>query len=65
MVGIGGFAGAVGGILVATFVGLQLQAHGSYMPMFLIAGSAYLLALLVVHGLVPRMQPAQLAPASL
>jgi ACS family hexuronate transporter-like MFS transporter len=63
VVGIGGFAGAVGGILISTFVGLQLQANGSYMPMFLMAGSAYLLALLVVHALVPRMQPAQLAPA--
>jgi ACS family hexuronate transporter-like MFS transporter len=42
-------------------VGLQLQANGSYMPMFLMAGTAYLLALLVVHVLVPRMRPAQLA----
>lgn len=61
VVGIGGFAGAAGGILIATLVGLQLQANGSYMPMFLMAGTAYLLALLVVHVLVPRMQPARLA----
>ncbi len=61
VVGIGGFAGAVGGMLVSTATGLLLQATGSYVPLFLIAGSAYLFALLVVHLLVPRMQPAQLA----
>lgn len=62
VVGIGGFAGAVGGMLIATFTGLLLQATGSYVPVFLMAGSAYLIALLVVHLLVPRMKPAQLPP---
>ncbi len=60
VVGIGGFAGAVGGIFVSSATGLLLQATGSYVPLFLIAGSAYLFALLVVHLLVPRMQPARL-----
>ncbi|QBG84941.1 MFS transporter [Xanthomonas oryzae] len=68
VVGIGGFAGAVGGMLIATFIGFLLQATGSYVPVFLMAGSAYLLALAVVHTLVPRLEPAQLhadpAPAS-
>jgi ACS family hexuronate transporter-like MFS transporter len=41
-------------------VGLQLQANGSYTPMFVVAASAYLLALLVVHLLVPRLRPAQI-----
>lgn len=63
VVGIGGFAGAVGGMLVASATGLLLQATGSYVPLFIIAGSAYLFALLVVHLLVPRMQPARLAEA--
>ena len=62
--GAGGFAGAVGGMLVSTATGLLLQATGSYVPLFLIAGSAYLVALLVVHLLVPGMQPAQLEPAA-
>jgi ACS family hexuronate transporter-like MFS transporter len=31
-------------------------------PVFLMAGSAYLLALLAVHLLVPRLQPAQIKP---
>jgi len=64
VVGIGGFAGAVGGMLISTVVGLLLEATGSYVPVFLMAGFAYLFALLVVHLLVPRMQPAQLEPSS-
>ena len=57
VVGIGGFAGAVGGMLIATFAGFLLQATGSYVPLFLMAGSAYLLALLAVHLLAPRLRP--------
>jgi len=59
VVGIGGFAGAVSGMMIATFIGFLLQATGSYVPVFLMAGSAYLLALLVVHLLVPRLAPAR------
>ena len=60
VVGIGGFAGAVSGMMIATFIGFLLQATGSYVPVFLLAGSAYLLALVVVHLLVPRLAPAAL-----
>ena len=60
VVGIGGFAGAVGGMMVSTFTGFLLQATGSYMPLFLVAGSAYLLALMIVHALAPRLEPARL-----
>jgi ACS family hexuronate transporter-like MFS transporter len=60
VVGIGGFAGAVSGMMIATFIGFLLQATGSYLPVFLMAGSAYLLALAVVHLLVPRLWPATL-----
>jgi ACS family hexuronate transporter-like MFS transporter len=58
VVGLGGLAGAVGGMLISTFVGFLLQATGSYVPVFIMAGSAYLLALFVVHLLVPRLEPA-------
>ena len=44
VVGIGGMAGAVGGMLIAKVVGYVLQSTNSYMIPFLIAGSAYLLA---------------------
>jgi MFS transporter, ACS family, hexuronate transporter len=58
VVGIGGFGGAMAGMLVATFTGFLLQFTGSYMPLFVMASSAYLLALLVIHLLVPKLEPA-------
>jgi ACS family hexuronate transporter-like MFS transporter len=60
VVGLGGLAGAVGGMLIATFTGFLLEATGSYLPVFIMAGSAYLLALAIVHMLVPRLEPAAL-----
>jgi ACS family hexuronate transporter-like MFS transporter len=63
VVGLGGFAGAVGGMVISTFTGFLLQSTGSYIPVFIMAGSAYLLALAVVHGITPRLQPAQLSSA--
>jgi len=60
VVGLGGFAGAVGGVFVSTVVGFLLQTTGSYLPVFIMAGSAYLLALAIVHALVPRLQPVSL-----
>jgi len=52
-------AGAVGGMLIAKAVGYLLEWTGSYLPVFIIAGSAYLIALLVIHLIVPRMEPAE------
>jgi len=63
VVGIGGMAGAVGGMFIALVVGAILQATGSYLLIFFIAGSAYLFALLVIHLLAPRLQPAKLDEA--
>jgi len=65
LVGIGGFAGSISGMMIATLIGFLLETTGSYVPVFLMAGSAYLLALLVVHALAPRLEPARLddAPA--
>lgn len=60
VVGLGGLAGAVGGMLISTFTGFLLDATGSYVPVFLMAGSAYLVALFAVHLLVPRLAPAAL-----
>jgi ACS family hexuronate transporter-like MFS transporter len=58
VVGIGGMAGAIGGMLIAQIVGHVLQWTNSYMIPFFIAASAYLLALLVIHTLTPRLDPA-------
>lgn len=63
VMGIGGAAGAVGGMIMARYVGQVLETVGSYVPVFLWAGSAYLVALALVHILVPRLdEPA--APSS-
>lgn len=58
VVGIGGFAGAVGGMGMSLFTGAQLQSTGSYTTIFTVAGCAYLVALLAVHLLAPRLEPA-------
>ncbi|HTD87334.1 MAG TPA: MFS transporter [Candidatus Binatia bacterium] len=56
--GIGGMAGAVGGMLVAKAVGWILDATGkNYLIPFLMAGFAYLLALGIIHVLLPKLDP--------
>ncbi len=60
VVGIGGFGGAVGGMFIAALTGWVLQATGSYVPIFVIAGFVYLVALLVIHLLTPTMHPVDL-----
>jgi MFS transporter, ACS family, hexuronate transporter len=56
VIGIGGMAGAVGGMLFTEFVGQMLQATGSYRILFILAGSVYFVALMVIHVLSPRLQ---------
>lgn len=63
VVGIGGMCGAIGGMIIAPLVGYILQTTGSYVPIFIIAASAYLVALLVIHVIVPRMEPAEIESA--
>jgi len=63
VVGIGGMAGSIGGMLIALVVGAILERTGSYVPIFIIAASAYLFALLVIHLLAPRLEPANLEGA--
>ena len=57
VVGMGGMAGAIGGMLIATIVGHTLQWTGSYMIPFLMAGFAYILALAAIQLLVPKLEP--------
>ncbi len=61
--GIGGMAGAVGGMLIAKLVGYLLQTTGSYTVPFVMAGSAYLIALGVIHLLAPDLEPVKLRDA--
>ncbi len=55
VVGIGGTVGAVGGMLMAKYAGYVLDGIGSYAPLFFVAGSAYFVALALVHVLSPRL----------
>lgn len=63
VVGIGGMAGSVGGILFPLLVGYLLDYYKTagnisigYNIIFLICGSAYLVAWLVMHFFTPRME---------
>ncbi|HEY0310930.1 MAG TPA: MFS transporter [Allosphingosinicella sp.] len=57
VVGLGGFAGAAGGMLMAKYAGWVLQSFGSYTPIFIVSGMAYLIALAVTHVINPLYAP--------
>jgi MFS transporter, ACS family, hexuronate transporter len=57
VVGLGGLSGALGGMLMSKYAANLLQSVGSYTPIFVFASLAYLLALLVVHLIVPHYTP--------
>jgi ACS family hexuronate transporter-like MFS transporter len=54
-VGIGGMAGAVGGMLMSKYNGYILDVFGSYQPIFALAGGAYIAGIAVIHFLSPRL----------
>jgi ACS family hexuronate transporter-like MFS transporter len=63
IIGIGGMAGGIGGILVSSSAGLLLdhyKANGhvetGYTIMFIICGSAYLIAWIIFNSLAPKMK---------
>ncbi|GAB2534909.1 MFS transporter [Spirosoma aerophilum] len=67
IVGIGSMAGSVGGIIFPEIVGRILDNYKQagdlqtgYGIIFLMCGSAYMLAWVVMHLLAPKMQPVQL-----
>ncbi|PWU21674.1 MAG: MFS transporter [Verrucomicrobia bacterium] len=55
--GIGGMAGAVGGMLLSLLVGPILEKHGDYLILFVMAAFSYLLALAVIHLFLPGLEP--------
>ena len=57
VVGIGGMAGAIGGGIMQLVAGRI--ADWSYLPLFIFAGTAYVLALLIIHRLSPQLKPAK------
>jgi ACS family hexuronate transporter-like MFS transporter len=66
VVGLGGLGGALGGALVQPLVGNWLdRSHNAYGPIFVICGCTYLLALVIIYGLLRRRTPVhQTASAS-
>ncbi len=65
--GLGGMAGALGGVLIARIAGLLLahytalgHVEAGYGILFMICGSIYLVAWLVMHALAPKFKPVQL-----
>ena len=60
VVGIGGMAGSVGAILLATSAGYILQRSHSYVILFGLAASAYLLAFAIILLLAPGLKRVEL-----
>ncbi len=60
VVGFGTLLGTVSGMFISKMVGYILQKTGSYVPIFVLAGTAYLIALAFVQVLAPRLERAEL-----
>jgi ACS family hexuronate transporter-like MFS transporter len=60
VVGIGGTAGSLGGVLVQIATGYIVQLTHSYLPLFMFAGCGYLIALGIIHLLSPKLAMADL-----
>jgi MFS transporter, ACS family, hexuronate transporter len=57
VVGLIGFAGAIGGALSASFIGLLLDSTGSYFLIFSSAASVYLLNWLIIKIGIRKIEP--------
>jgi ACS family hexuronate transporter-like MFS transporter len=56
--GLGGLCGAGAGMAMSKYTGFVLDNNAGYLPVFLVAGSAYWVALGLIHILSPRLQMA-------
>ncbi len=61
VIGIGGMSGAIGGVLLQVATGYIVKFTHSYVPLFVTACVAYLLALAAIHGIMPKLAPAEIA----
>lgn len=61
VIGIGGTMGMLGSFLFSGVIGETLQRTGQYWALFAIGALAYLVALAIMHVLMPRMKPVRLA----
>jgi ACS family hexuronate transporter-like MFS transporter len=67
VVGLGGMAGAIGSVLFPLFIGFILDYYKSsgnivagYNIIFLVCGSSFLLAWVIMHFIIPKMGKAEL-----
>jgi ACS family hexuronate transporter-like MFS transporter len=58
--GLGGMAGSIGGIALFLVVGYLKDRHISYAPIFIAASLGYLLALVIIQLLAPKLEPAKI-----
>lgn len=61
VIGIAGTAGAVGGILMQAASGRVKDLTGNYLALFVTAASVYVLSVLAIHALAPRLEPLELS----
>ncbi len=54
--GLGGTAGAIGGIIMAPIAGVVVAKYG-FQPLFIWASCAYLVAWLLICSILPKMEP--------
>jgi ACS family hexuronate transporter-like MFS transporter len=52
--GFAGFGGAIGGVAATSVVGYVLNRYHNYSSLFIAAGMAYLIALLIMQFLIPK-----------
>jgi len=65
VIGLGGFAGGVGGMIMAKSTGLVLDAtNGNYTLIFAACTTVYFLAVLAIHLLSPRLAPVTVESAT-
>jgi len=57
VVGLSGFAGAIGGALAASLVGLVLEVTDSYFLILSVAGFSYLIAWMILKFMIPKIEP--------
>ena len=60
VVGIGGTMGATASVLLQIATGYIVEWTHSYLPLFILGGSAYLIALGIFHLLSPKLEPVEL-----
>ncbi len=60
VIGIGGMAGALGGVLFQLGTGYIVYLTHSYVTLFIIACLAYPAAFLIIHGISPKLAPAKI-----